>query len=89
MNLGATYDGDFGNEVVIGNIITSFSTKNAEPTEQYDVPKQGDGGAEKKFISWKAARVHHFQDKRTCYGRATGLLLYQGRQQDNEQCHKH
>ena len=48
MNLGATYDGDFGNEVVIGDIIFNFdNTENAKPSEKYTV------GEEQKFLPWK------------------------------------
>ena len=62
MNLGATYDGDFGNEIVLGDIIWNMDGEyNKQETEKYryTIPAQGEEGEDEEVethIPWKLCK---------------------------------
>ena len=62
MNLGATYDGDFGNEIVLGDIIWNMDGEyNRQETERYryTIPAQGEEDEDEEVethIPWKLCK---------------------------------
>ena len=56
MNMGATYDGDFGNEAVIGDIIFDIKNDyNKAATTKYKYTDAG-GDEQNEYLSWKGCK---------------------------------